>query len=70
MAGPHRTTSGEITQSPLVLVDIETDSGVVGHAMVFTYTPAALKPTVELIQNIAPLIIDEVLVPTEKQFSL
>lgn len=65
MTEPHRTASGVITESPLVLIDVVTDSGVVGHSVVFTYTPVALKPTAELIQNMEPLIKNEVLAPAE-----
>ena len=35
MSEPHRTASGEIGESPLVLVDVVTDAGVRGHSMVF-----------------------------------
>src|SRR5258708_14528284 len=51
---PHRTSSGTVAESPLVLTDATTDDGLVGHSMVFTYTPAALKPPAELIRNFAP----------------
>ena len=60
---PHRTASGVITESPLVLLDVITDEGVAGHAIVFTYTPAALRPTAELIANIEPLVKGEPLAP-------
>lgn len=56
MAEPHRTASGVITESPLVLTDVITDTGVSGHSMVFTYTPAALKPTADLIRNCEALV--------------
>ena len=62
---PHRTASGVITESPLVLTDVLTDAGAVGHSIVFTYTPAALKPTAELIRNFEPLVKGEVLAPSE-----
>lgn len=65
MAEPHRTASGVVAESPLVLVDLVTDDGVVGHGMVFTYTPAALRPTAELIHNMASLVVGEVLAPAE-----
>ena len=52
MAEPHQTTSGVITESPLVLTDVITEAGITGHSIVFTYTPAALKPTAKLIQNL------------------
>jgi len=60
---PHRTASGVITESPLVLLDAITDEGVAGHAIVFTYTPAALRPTAELIANMEPLVTGEPLAP-------
>lgn len=71
MPQPHRTASGVITESPLVLMDVVTDSGAIGHSIVFTYTPAALKPTAELIQNLEPLVKGEVLArpPTSNRSS-
>jgi mandelate racemase len=63
MTEPHQTASGVITESPLVLMDVITDTGISGHSMVFTYTPAALKPTAELIQNCQALVKGEALAP-------
>ena len=63
MAYAHQTASGALTESPLVLTDVVTDHGVVGHGIVFTYTAAALKPTGDLIQNLAPLVENEILAP-------
>jgi len=65
MPEPHRTASGVITESPLVLTDVITDAGVVGHSMVFTYTAAALKPTADLVANIGALLNGEPLAPAE-----
>jgi mandelate racemase len=65
MAEPHQTASGVITESPLVLTDVITDTGISGHSMVFTYTPAALKPTAELIQNCEALAKGEALAPAK-----
>jgi mandelate racemase len=65
MTEPHRTASGVITESPLVLTDVATDTGVSGHSIVFTYTPAALKPTAQLIQSLEALVQGKVLAPTE-----
>jgi mandelate racemase len=61
MAEPHRTASGIVAASPLVAVQItvqDAASGreIVGQALVFTYTPAALEPTAQLIRNFAPLV--------------
>jgi mandelate racemase len=65
MLHPHRTASGVVAESPLVLTDAIIDDGTVGHSVVFTYTPAALAPTADLIRNFEPLVRDEPLAPAE-----
>jgi len=70
MTEPHRTASGVITESPLVLTDVITDTGISGHSIVFTYTPAALKPTAELIQNFETLVKGDLLAPAEVEQKL
>jgi mandelate racemase len=65
MRPPHQTASGALVESPLVLTDAITDQGVAGHSITFTYTAAALKPTGDLIANIAPLVEGEPLAPAE-----
>ena len=70
MSEPHRTASGVITESPLVLTDVVTDEGTVGHSIVFTYTTAALLPTAELTRNLAPMVEGELLAPAEIERNL
>jgi len=70
MTEPHQTASGVITESPLVLTDILTDTGISGHSIVFIYTPAALKPTAALIQNFEALVQGDVLAPVEVEQKL
>ncbi|MBX2869240.1 MAG: hypothetical protein KTR18_11230 [Acidiferrobacterales bacterium] len=65
---PHRTASAVISESPLVLIDVTASDGTVGHGLLFTYTPAALGPTAQLVENIAPLLENQSLAP--KQLSL
>jgi mandelate racemase len=65
MREPHRTASGVVTESPLVLTDLVTDEGLAGHSIVFTYTAAALQPTADLIRNLEPLVKGEPLAPAE-----
>ena len=62
---PHRTASGVVAESPLVLTDVVTDAGITGRSMVFTYTPAALRPTAELVRNLEPLVKGDPLAPAE-----
>jgi mandelate racemase len=65
MEHPHQTASGTVSESPLVLTDVTTEDGTVGHSVVFTYTAAALKPTADLIRNLESLIKGDTLAPTE-----
>jgi mandelate racemase len=70
LAHPHQTASGTVAESPLVLTDVITDDGTIGHSITFTYTPAALKPTAELIRNLEPLIAGDPLAPAELEQKL
>src|SRR3954454_12079953 len=63
MTVPHVTASGTVAESPLVLIDVITEGGVAGHSIVFTYNMTALRPTAELIANLAPLVEGEELAP-------
>ena len=70
MTAPHRTASGVIHESPLVLVDLVTDEGVIGHGYVFCYSAMALKPTATLIASLAPLVSGQPLAPLQIQQDL
>ena len=65
MTEPHQTASGMVSESPLVLTDVVTDAGVIGHSLVFTYTPTALLATAELIRAMEPLLVGQALAPKE-----
>lgn len=60
---PHRTASGMVSHSPLVLLDVRCTGGLVGHAIVFAYTPIALKPLGDLISGLQSLIEGQPLAP-------
>ena len=62
---PHNTASGTVAESPLVLTDVHCDDGSVGHSLLFTYTPAALKPTAELVRNLEPLVSGQTAAPLD-----
>lgn len=66
MPEPHRTASGVIAESPLVLVDVVTSDGVTGHGIVFTYATAALAATASLVQEFAPLVVGQPLAPADR----
>jgi mandelate racemase len=63
LARPHPTASGVVESAPLVLVDLETDEGLVGRSYVFCYTPIALKPVSDLIEALQPLIQGDPVAP-------
>ena len=63
LARPHPTASGVVSSAPLVLMDLETDQGLTGHAYVFCYTPIVLKPIAELIEALQPLIQGDAVAP-------
>src|SRR5437764_3962202 len=65
MAHPHKTASGTITESPLVLTDVLTHEGVVGHSYVFCYAALALKPVALLVKGLEPLIVGKPVAPIE-----
>ena len=64
LSKPHKTASGTIEAAPLVLLDIDTDAGVVGSAYVFVYTPLALKPVATLLGNLEELVRGNALEPS------
>jgi mandelate racemase len=63
MQEPHRTASGTISESPLVLTDVVTDEGLVGHSYVFCYSALALKPTALLVKGLEPLLVGQPVAP-------
>ncbi len=70
MREPHRTASGVITESPLVLTDVVLDDGTVGRSFIFTYTAAALQPTAEFVRNLEPLVKGDPLAPADTEQKL
>lgn len=67
---PVHTSVGTVATSPLVLIDLQTSSGVVGRAYLFTYTPLALAATQQMVlalgdalkgQPLSPFDIDHLL---------
>ncbi len=60
---PITTATVVIPKAPLVLIDIETDQGIIGRSYIFTYTPMALGPAVQLIEAIGENIVGKGVVP-------
>ncbi len=56
LKNPITTSAGIIPAAPLVLIDVTTDQGIIGRSYIFGYTPLTLRPLVQLIANLAPLL--------------
>jgi mandelate racemase len=56
LSRPVETAGGTLRSAPLVLVDLTTDEGVVGRSYLRTYTPVALGPLAQLVENVGALI--------------
>ena len=70
MSVPHNTASGAVSESPLVLTDVECDDGSIGHGIVFTYTPAALKPVADLVAAFGEWIKGDAAAPYDVELKL
>lgn len=60
---PIETAGGAVPVAPLILIDITMDSGIVGRAYLFTYTPLALRPVADLLTGLEALIAGQPLAP-------
>jgi mandelate racemase len=67
---PLKTSTGEVSRAPLVLIDIATSSGVVGRAYLFAIAPWAHQPLTDIVRGlfemvsghaVAPLAVNETL---------
>jgi mandelate racemase len=67
---PIRTAVGVIPAAPLVLLDVHTEQGIIGHAYLFAYTPVTLKPLVTLVKELGDLLIGKDVVPFERMKEL
>jgi mandelate racemase len=52
-----------MASAPLVLVDVASDSGVVGHAYVCTYAPSVLPAMTKLLEDISGQLVGEPAAP-------
>jgi mandelate racemase len=62
---PLQTSTGAITGAPLVLLDLETTSGITGRAYLFAIGRANLKPIIALCEAMGELIKGDPVAPYE-----
>jgi hypothetical protein len=70
LARPLQTGGGPVLSAPLALIDLETKQGVTGSSYLFCVTPTALKPTVQLLQNLSEWLDDKPLQPYQIERTL
>ena len=49
---PISTAKTVIPNAPLVLIDVETDQGLIGSAYIFTYTPLMIAPVLSILKEL------------------
>jgi mandelate racemase len=62
---PLQTSGGTVRIAPLALIDLLTEEGVSGRSYLFCYTPLALKPVVQLLDNLSTFIKGDAVAPLE-----
>ena len=67
---PIHTAVGTVATAPLLLIDLHTNAGVVGHSYLFAYTPVALKALKQMTDDLASLVIDLDLSPVDIEHML
>jgi mandelate racemase len=59
------TSAGAVRSAPLLLLDLETDAGITGHAYQFCYTPAAAPALSVILNDIQDAIRDKPVAPAD-----
>jgi len=67
---PLQTSGGTVRAAPLALIDLVTEEGVSGRAYLFCYTPLALKPVVQLLENLSTFLKGDAVAPLEIDLKL
>ena len=70
MPRPLRTAAGDVPAAPLVLVDVQTNEGIVGRSYAFAYTPLMLRTLVQFLCDVAPALVGQSVSPRERMRQL
>ncbi|HJQ16593.1 MAG TPA: enolase C-terminal domain-like protein [Allosphingosinicella sp.] len=60
---PIVTASGAVPNAPLLLIDLETNQGLIGRSYLIAYNPIALRPLDHLVRNLVETIVGAPVVP-------
>ena len=67
---PPVSASGTLPAAALILIDLETDGGIVGRAYVFGYAPWTVKPIIGCLDAMAEMIKGDALAPFDIEAKL
>jgi mandelate racemase len=67
---PPTTASGSIPSAGLVLIDLETDGGIIGRSYVFGYATWTLKPIIGCVEAMLAMIKGDALAPADIEAKL
>src|SRR5688500_10772292 len=70
MKRPLATSTGKLTLAPLVLSDLETDTGVTGRAYLFAIGRHNLAPIAKLVEAMAEMVKGDEVAPLELERKL
>ena len=70
MKRPLATSTGALTVAPLVLLDLETDDGIVGRSYLFAIGRHNLAPIVELVKAMAEMVKGDEVAPFDLEKKL
>jgi mandelate racemase len=70
MKRPLATSTGALTVSPLLLLDLQTDAGIVGRSYLFGINAAHLKPIAALVEAMAEMVKGDALAPFDIEAKL
>ena len=70
MARPLHTASGAVEQAALILIDIETNQGLIGRSYLFAFTPHIQKSILALLEGMGVMIAGDTASPYEVERKL
>jgi mandelate racemase len=67
---PLATSTGAVSVAPLLLLDLQTDQGIVGRSYLFAIGKNALKPIAALVEAMAQMLSGDAVVPFDIEAKL
>jgi mandelate racemase len=70
MKRPLATSTGALTVAPLLLIDLQTDGGIVGRSYLFAIGRHNLKPLAALVEAMSEMLMGDAVVPFDIEAKL